>query len=90
MEEGGSGVFNVAGKGMPVICLWESSGRRQLSEAPSARACTRQTHAKQSDNVHIIEEAEKGTGFAGVYAKELRDRSLTRGKLLFFFKFLFM
>lgn len=44
---------------MPVICLWESSGSRQLSEALSARACTRQTQ-KQSNNVRKIEEAADG------------------------------
>lgn len=45
---------------MPVICLWESSGSRQLSEALSARACTRQTHEKQSNNVRKIEAAADG------------------------------
>lgn len=43
---------------MPVICLWESSGSRQLSETLSARACTRQTHEKQSNNVRKKEEAD--------------------------------
>lgn len=73
-REGGGGVFNVAGEGMPVICLWESSGRRQLSEALSARVSTRQTHRKQSNN-SVWLSAWNRNSFTGAYVKELCDLS---------------